>query len=57
MHVHVHAERGEAKFWIEPEIELAVNHGLPDHDLHTITEIIQERVDEIRAAWKRHFGD
>ncbi|MCH7797116.1 MAG: DUF4160 domain-containing protein [Planctomycetes bacterium] len=56
MHIHVHAQEGEAKFWMEPEIELAVNHGLPDHDLRTMRRIIEERVDEIREAWNRHFG-
>lgn len=56
MHIHVHAEGGEVKFWIEPEIELAVNHGLADHDLRTIRGIVEERVDEIRTAWNRHFG-
>ena len=25
MHIHVVSNDGEAKFWIEPEIELAVN--------------------------------
>ena len=25
MHVHVHHAEGEAKFWLEPEIELAQN--------------------------------
>ena len=28
MHVHAHHAEGEAKFWLEPEIELAQNHGL-----------------------------
>ncbi len=28
MHVHVSANTGEAKFWLEPEIALAVNHGI-----------------------------
>ncbi len=28
MHVHVISPDGEAKFWLEPEIELAVNQGL-----------------------------
>ena len=27
MHVHVHSGDGEAKFWLEPEIELARNLG------------------------------
>ncbi len=28
MHVHVHGTNGEAKFWLEPKIELAGNYGL-----------------------------
>lgn len=28
MHVHVMCESGEAKFWLEPEIELANNFNL-----------------------------
>jgi hypothetical protein len=56
MHVHVHTTRGQAKFWIEPAIELAQNYGLTDPDL-TITErLIREHQDEIRKAWKAHFG-
>ena len=28
MHVHVYYERGEAKFWLDPNVELAQNFGL-----------------------------
>jgi hypothetical protein len=28
MHVHVTHTDGEAKFWLEPQIELAMNQGL-----------------------------
>jgi hypothetical protein len=28
MHVHVHHSDGEAKFWLEPQIEVATSHGL-----------------------------
>lgn len=28
LHIHVNHPTGEAKFWLEPEIELAVNYGL-----------------------------
>ncbi|CAO5008466.1 hypothetical protein MICAER10613_005880 [Microcystis aeruginosa] len=28
MHVHVHCAEGEAKFWLEPQIELARNYNL-----------------------------
>src|SRR5688572_29466312 len=35
IHVHVFCSQGEAKFWIEPEIELADNYGLRSSDLQT----------------------
>ncbi|GAB7025603.1 DUF4160 domain-containing protein [Geotalea toluenoxydans] len=36
MHIHVHSEKGEAKFWIEPQIELAQNYGLSDTELNLV---------------------
>ena len=33
MHVHVHCADGEAKFWLEPLIELAQNYGLNDRQI------------------------
>ena len=56
MHVHVLSPEGEAKFWLDPEIELARNHKLSDRDLNRIRELIREHKDEIRDAWNRHFG-
>jgi len=56
MHVHVVSADGEAKFWIEPEIELADNHGIPEQHLTTIGKILERRIDEIAEAWHRHFG-
>lgn len=55
-HVHVESADGEAKFWLEPEIELARSHGLTERDLRRIREIIDDREPEIRNAWNRHFG-
>jgi hypothetical protein len=56
MHVHVYTGNGEAKFWMEPKIELAQNFGLSDKDLHTVQSLIEEHTDEIRSAWYKHFG-
>ena len=56
MHVHINCGHGEAKFWIEPRVELAQNYGLTASDLRTVEELIGEHEDEIRSAWKRHFG-
>jgi uncharacterized protein DUF4160 len=55
MHVHVQSAEAEAKFWMEPRVELAVNHGFPDHELVRIQKLLEGRDDEIRQAWGRHF--
>lgn len=57
MHIHVYGERGEAKYWMEPQIELAQNHGLSDTDLNLVRNLIEEHDNEIRIAWKRHFNN
>ncbi len=56
LHVHVHHADGEAKFWLEPEIELAQNYGLSPRRLATALDVIRRHEHEIRAAWKKHFG-
>jgi hypothetical protein len=56
MHVHIHSSEGEAKFWMEPRIELAQNYGLKTGDLRRIQELIEEHADEIKRAWQQHFG-
>ena len=55
MHVHVLSPDGEAKFWLEPEIELAVSKGLKAVELSELHRIVEERQDEIRNHWRRHF--
>lgn len=56
MHVHLSSAEGEAKFWIDPEVSLAQNHGLSEREIRTIQKIIEDRLDEIEAAWKKHFS-
>lgn len=56
LHIHVQSADGEAKFWIEPEIELARNHDLSEQDLRRALELIVEHEQEIRDAWRSHFG-
>lgn len=55
MHIHVHSENGEAKFWIDPQIELAKNHNLSQHQLNEIKLILEEHYDEIKSSWQKHF--
>jgi hypothetical protein len=39
MHVHVISPDGEAKFWLEPKIELAVNKGLSTTELNELKRL------------------
>ncbi len=55
MHIHVQSSNGEAKFWIEPEIRMAQNHGLSMKELNEADNLIKECQKEIRTAWQRHF--
>jgi len=56
IHIHVTGENGEAKFWVEPIVSLAVYHGFNPKRLTEIQHIVEERKDEIFKAWQRHFG-
>lgn len=54
-HVHVICSDGEAKFWLEPQLELARNYGLSRSQLREIEEIIEEHQDELKNSWNTHF--
>lgn len=55
-HIHVQHASGEAKFWLEPRLQLARDYGLGAHRLGEARRIVREHYDEIRAAWTEHFG-
>ena len=56
MHIHVDSPEGEAKFWMEPKIQLARNHRLSEQDLERVRKLVEEHEDVIRTAWNKHFG-
>lgn len=56
IHVHVVTPNGEAKYWLEPQVEIAEFVGLVQHELNHIEKIILDRKGEIIDAWNNHFG-
>lgn len=54
-HSHVRSPDGEAKFWLEPEVELAKNHGFSQKELKELANIVKEASDEICKHWNKHF--
>ena len=55
MHVHVQSQSGEAKFWLEPRIELAQQVGLSLREVNEALRLVQEHENDIRSAWQKHF--
>lgn len=56
MHIHVTHPDGEAKFWLEPSIELACNIGLSSSKMREAERLVENRKQEIIDAWNNHFG-
>ncbi len=55
MHVHVTGPDGEAKFWLEPVVALAMHHGLNARQLQELQHIVERKRDEIITHWRTHF--
>ena len=56
MHIHVIRDDKEAKFWLEPEVELAENFGFKAHELRKIQEIVENHATEFQEQYCEHIG-
>ena len=56
IHVHVECAEGEAKFWIEPIVSLAIFYKLNSKQLNEIQKIVEKHRNEIIKEWKEYFG-
>ena len=56
IHIHVTHTDGEAKFWLEPSIELALSKGLNSKQVNEALFLVQQHREEILNAWRLHFG-
>ena len=54
--VHVNSAEGEAKFWLEPAIELAKNYRFSNRQLGEIAALVEVHYDELTTAWRQHFS-
>ena len=55
MHVHVTHSDVEAKFWLEPAIEIAVNQGLSPKQVSEAFALVQSHREEIIDERRTHF--
>lgn len=54
-HIHVKADRNEAKFWLDP-VTLAANYGFRAHELNEIESMVRENRIQLLEAWYEHLG-
>ena len=55
-HVHASCADGEAKFWIEPGVDLATNHKLSQIQVMELKKTVEEKKNDILDAWRKHFA-
>ena len=56
VHIHVTREGADAKFWVQPEVNVAYNKGFSARTLAMLSRIVEERREEIERAWNDHFA-
>lgn len=56
IHVHVISGDGEAKLWLEPDIQLAKSYHYTRQHLKDVERLIEEHNDELIDAWQEYFG-
>jgi hypothetical protein len=49
--MHVDRESRSAKFWLDPDVRLATNHGYSRRELCDIERIISEHLETLRHEW------
>lgn len=56
IHIHIVKAENEAKYWLEPDIELAENFGFSSKELSFIEKILKENGDDFKVKFARHTG-
>ena len=56
MHIHIVKAEKEAKYWLEPTIELAENFGFSSKELKYIYQIVVDNGDTFKQQFAQHVG-
>ena len=56
MHIHVFSAENEAKFWLEPVVELAENFGFSSKEIRKLQKIIQDNGEYFKRQYIEHIG-
>ncbi|MGA8086453.1 MAG: DUF4160 domain-containing protein [Terracidiphilus sp.] len=56
VHIHVERDENEAKFWVNPIVQVAYNDGHDARTLRELSGIIEVNRERIVRAWNEFFG-
>lgn len=56
VHIHLRKDGNLAKFWLNPDVQLADSSGFAAKELNKIRGIIDNKKAEIEYAWNKHFN-
>ena len=56
IHIHVTKDGHEAKFNLEPSVEMVFNRRFKKHELTVITGIIEENAEILVERWQEYFN-
>jgi hypothetical protein len=55
-HMHVDRENKSAKFWLDPGVSLAENHGYSRKELRDMERFTRENLEKLRNEWDAFCG-
>jgi Domain of unknown function (DUF4160) len=55
IHIHVEKAEGNAKYWLEPELQAEYSYGFKAKQRKEIEQIISENINELITAWNEYF--
>ena len=53
--MHVERDDCEAKFWLDP-VRLVRSHGFAAHEIHTLTELVEQNQQYLLDRWNEFFN-
>ena len=56
VHVHVRSGSGEAKVWLDPQVQVASSSGFDAGTLRELVEVVQANRVQIERTWHEYFS-
>ena len=56
MHIHVIKDDKEAKFWLEPDVEVAYKGDFNQHEINQLQLIVENDADYFKQQYQLHIG-